>query len=76
MKPVLYSILVKNGTKNIQKARLYTVLIIERGCKNPCFAEKYLAGLARIHANRMVVWHSITSQNNAPKIASPINPFL
>ena len=31
IKPVLYSIVVKNGTKKIQKAMLYTVLTTDSG---------------------------------------------
>ena len=48
----------------------------DSGWMNPCLTEMPSGEFFCSHANRMVVWNSITSQKSAPKIASPINPSL
>ena len=55
IKPVLYSMAVKNGTKKIQKAALYAILIRVIGREIICLTEMSFAKLFRSHANRMAV---------------------
>ena len=63
IKPVLYSIGVKKGSKKTQKTALKAQkTILVSGLLNPCLTESPAAEFFRSHANRMAVWFSTTSQ--------------
>ena len=53
--PVLNSIAVKKGIKNIQKTVLYAFLIRDSGCVKVCGTAAYFSEISRSHANRMEV---------------------
>jgi len=63
IKPVLYVIGVKKGSKKIQKTALKAQkTILVSGFLNPRLIEAPPAEFFRSHANRMAVWFSTTSQ--------------